>query len=166
MRNNIRTEIEQYFPDVPRDLKKDLKLDAIVVDSKTVLVGPQAAETADDEEEEEQPTDHEYIMRDPLIFGDYRNVCNEEEPRFYEDMLDYDAIYFLFQEIVEEYNERRGKLSLVLFEDALEHLTRIHRTIRMDRGHAMIVGVGGSGKQSLARLAAYAAGWYYKSFCK
>lgn len=39
-------------------------------------------------------------------------------------------------------------MNLVLFEDALEHLTRIHRVIRMDKGNALLVGVGGSGKAS------------------
>jgi len=57
-----------------------------------------------------------------------------------------------------EYNERHDKINLVLFDDALEHLTRLHRVLRMRRGHVMIVGVGGSGKQSLLRLAAFAAG--------
>ena len=38
-------------------------------------------------------------MRDPLLFGDYRNAINEGEPRIYEDLLDYDAIYYLFQEV-------------------------------------------------------------------
>ena len=64
---------------------------------------------------------------------------------------------FLFQ-ILEEYNENNNRMDLVLFEDALEHLTRVHRVIRMDQGHALLVGVGGSGRQSLARLAAFAAG--------
>ena len=39
-------------------------------------------------------------------------------------------------------------MNLVLFDDALEHLTRIHRVIRMDKGNALLVGVGGSGKAS------------------
>ena len=61
-------------------------------------------------------------------------------------------------QILEEYNEAHKPMNLVLFDDALQHLTRIHRVIRMDQGHALLVGVGGSGRQSLARLAAYAAG--------
>jgi dynein heavy chain len=49
--------------------------------------------------EENFPGDLEYIMRDPLLFGDYRNAMNGGGPRIYEDLLDYDAIYYLFQEV-------------------------------------------------------------------
>ncbi|XP_076108254.1 dynein axonemal heavy chain 10-like isoform X2 [Mytilus galloprovincialis] len=100
----------------------------------------------------------ELAMRDPCLFGDYRTAMEDSEPRLYEDIQDYDAAKALFQEILEEYNESNTPMNLVLFDDALEHLTRIHRVIRMDQGHALLVGVGGSGKQSLCKLASFTAG--------
>jgi dynein heavy chain len=101
----------------------------------------------------------EVALRDPLLYGDYRTALQPEQPRVYEDIQDYEAARGLFDEILEEYNENHKRMNLVLFDNALEHLTRIHRVIRMDQGHALLVGVGGSGRQSLARLAAFAAGY-------
>lgn len=48
--------------------------------------------------------DHtEYVMRNPLLFGDYRNAMSEGEARDYEDLLDYDAVFHLFQEVSKNY---------------------------------------------------------------
>ncbi|XP_041455872.1 dynein heavy chain 10, axonemal-like [Lytechinus variegatus] len=100
----------------------------------------------------------ENAMREPLLYGDYRTALDGGEARLYEDIQDYDAAKALFQEILEEYNDSNTPMNLVLFDDALDHLTRVHRVIRMDQGHALLVGVGGSGKQSLTRLASFTAG--------
>jgi len=57
-----------------------------------------------------------------------------------------------------EYNEQNQKIDMVLFNMALEHLTRIHRVLKMDTGHIMLIGVGGSGKSLMTKLAAFTAG--------
>lgn len=76
---------------------------------------------------------NEYIMRDPLLFGDFRHGVVDEDERTYEDLLDYTAVMHLFREILDEYNERQSSMDLVLFDDCLDHLTRVHRSLRMHK---------------------------------
>jgi dynein heavy chain, axonemal len=61
--------------------------------------------------------------------------------------------------VLEELNTKQvgPKLEVVLFDSALEHLSRLHRVLRMRRGHSVLVGNPGSGRKSLFSLAASAA---------
>jgi dynein heavy chain len=46
-------------------------------------------------------------------------------------------------------------MKLVLFKDACEHISKIVRTIRQPMGNTLLLGVGGSGRQSLAKMAIF-----------
>lgn len=106
-------------------------------------------------------SESEFALSNPLIFGDFKDMNSPGiNARLYDDMVDFERVKKVLVENLELYNEMYSKkMELILFDDAIEHLTRIHRIIRMNRGHALLVGVGGSGKQSLTRLAAFTAGY-------
>jgi len=108
------------------------------------------------------PDVQEEVMKNPVFYGDYAltdPLEDSEDPRLYEDLGDYESVKDKMEKMLEAYNYEVKPMNLVLFNDALEHLTRIHRIIRFPRGCALLVGYGGSGKQSLTRLATFVAGY-------
>lgn len=63
-----------------------------------------------------------------------------------------------------EYNndESNNAMNLDLFDDAIKHVARIVRILRNESGHALLVGVGGMGKRSLAQLGSFICGYKVK----
>ncbi|CAM9207540.1 unnamed protein product [Chrysoparadoxa australica] len=84
----------------------------------------------------------------PLIFS--YNPQGE-----YEQVGSIDSLRKTLQLGLAEYNESHPVMDLVLFNEACLHAARICRILQQAGGHALLVGVGGSGKQSLSRLAVY-----------
>lgn len=77
----------------------------------------------------------------------------------YEEKSDLNALQQLVQEKLVEYNQvSKSPMDLVIFQFAVMHLTRIARVLNLAGGHALLAGVGGSGRQSLTKLAAYLTG--------
>ena len=76
----------------------------------------------------------------------------------YQEIENVEALSQALEAKLEEYNENFSIMELVLFKQAMQHITRIARVIDTAGGNVMLVGVGGSGKQSLSRLAGYVCG--------
>ena len=92
----------------------------------------------------------------PMFCG----LLQESEDIYYEEVLDYKKVRTIVEEKLEDYNvePKLIPMDLSMFKDAIMHVCRIHRVILQARGNMMLVGVGGSGRSSLTRLAAFIAG--------
>jgi dynein heavy chain len=89
-----------------------------------------------------------------VLFGDYLT----REDKVYQEVVDIKKLNDLLDEYLEEYNITfPSQMHLVFFHDAISHISRISRVLRQPRGNALLVGVGGSGRQSLTRLASFMA---------
>ena len=93
-----------------------------------------------------------------LMYADF-----VEGTKAYEEVTDLEALLAVVEEQLVDYNQQsKTRMDLVLFLYAAEHICRISRVIRQNLGNALLVGVGGSGRQSLTRIAAWMA--EYKVF--
>ena len=98
--------------------------------------------------------DEHLIFRQPLLFSHFSAGIGDSK---YLPVTDYTELCRLLKEALDNHNELNAAMNLVLFEDAVSHILRINRILEGPRGNALLIGVGGSGKQSLSRLAAFIA---------
>ena len=96
-----------------------------------------------------------------LMYCDFL-VPGADVPK-YEEVTSMPKLLAVVEEFLTDYNaQSKTRLNLVLFQYAAEHICRISRVIKQAYGNALLVGVGGSGRQSLTRIASFMAD--YKLF--
>jgi len=102
-----------------------------------------------------QPMEGKPITKDNmdnLLFGTYVHPTDNARP--YDEAEDLEAFRTTAKEALDEYNQiNKTPMDLVVFTYVLQHLSKVCRVLKQDGGHAMLIGVGGSGRQSVTRLA-------------
>jgi dynein heavy chain len=99
----------------------------------------------------------EVIPEGELIFADF--MVPGADPKLYAYVSDTSTLLPVVQDYLQDYNvEITGaSMDLIMFMDAIKHISKISRVLRQPRGNALLLGVGGSGRQSLTRLASFMA---------
>ena len=101
---------------------------------------------------QEVQADEATIMQQPNLYSHFANGMGDPK---YMPVTDFSILSKILIDALKSYNDFNSIMNLVLFEDAINYTLRISRIMESPRGYALCVGVGGSGKQSLARLAAF-----------
>jgi dynein heavy chain len=99
---------------------------------------------------------HESLFQQRTIyFGEIHK--GEVNNRPYEEIVDLKNLTKKLELFMQTYNQKNKKapLSLVFFGYAVTHILRISRVLRQPRGNAVLIGHGGTGKQTLCRFSAF-----------
>ncbi|XP_063858635.1 dynein axonemal heavy chain 3-like isoform X1 [Scylla paramamosain] len=103
---------------------------------------------------EEEDIDAQHLNN--LIFGNFM-IPDAENP-VYDEIQDMKELQQVMENYLHNYNlENKSHLSLVLFQYIIQHVSRISRVLQQHSGHALLVGLAGSGRQSATKLAAFMA---------
>ncbi|XP_026818275.1 dynein heavy chain 6, axonemal-like [Rhopalosiphum maidis] len=91
----------------------------------------------------------------PVLFGDFMDPVSKES-RDYKEIIDIDQLKTTLIKNLTDFNMTYNKdMNIIFFMDAIEHITRIARILRSERGNALLVGVNLVGKQSLTKLSSH-----------
>merc|ERR1719399_1300986 len=90
-----------------------------------------------------------------LVFTHFMDTSGGDV-KFFVEAPDIKKVITSLEGYLEDYNGMFAlQMPLVLFSDAAEHVSRVVRVLNSRGGNALLLGVGGSGRQSLSRLASF-----------
>ena len=85
------------------------------------------------------------------LFGNFAS-----DKRAYAEFTDFEGLASSVARFLEDYNAvSKTPMNLVLFNFCIQHIAKVSRILSLPGGNGLLVGVGGSGRQSLTKLAAH-----------
>lgn len=100
-----------------------------------------------------------------VLFGQFFKLGALDEERAYrqgpQTIEEVTRLFTTYQDMLnmDHANAAGGELSLIFFRDTVEHVSRVARALALPRGNVLMVGLGGSGKRTVAQFAGFLAGF-------
>ena len=98
-------------------------------------------------------------LEDPasIIFANF--VDMSAYPLEYKEVTDAEQARTTLEKVVQDYNSSSktgpDKLNILLFEYMIQHLARVSRILSKPFGNGLLVGLGGNGRKTVAKLASF-----------
>ncbi len=85
---------------------------------------------------------------------------SKDEQRTYDEITNLSQLKRVIENYLNEYNRQatsKTSLDIVIFALVIEHVSRIVRIIKQPNGHAMLIGIGGTGRTCVTKMATFMA---------
>ncbi|PRP87074.1 hypothetical protein PROFUN_04810 [Planoprotostelium fungivorum] len=106
----------------------------------------------------------EQLHSSKSFFGDFLSMGGYAPDRPYDETPELNQGGHLYQELWKKYETAYqttggGTTNIVFFKEAVLNISAICRAIRQQRGHLLLVGLGGMGKRTLSRFSTFVCGY-------